>query len=138
MSKEKLSPEKQSVLEIEERFEEAVHTLRRLRVSHTHPMAYFNTWPDIVYTEWEVMMQDKLPLRLGPPSPQAISRMEETFDWLYWLEIEERHLIWWRAKGIYWKLICRNLGCSRTTAWRRWITAIYKIHYQLERTVSKG
>ena len=133
MKRRKLTEaEKLDVLVIEERFEEAIRTLRRLQVSHTHPMEYFSTWPDIVYTEWEVLQQDKLPLRLGPPTPQAIDRMEEVFDWLEWLEVAERHLIWWRAKGVYWKTICDEMGCCRQTVWRKWAFALYKISYRLK------
>jgi DNA-directed RNA polymerase specialized sigma24 family protein len=41
-----------------------------------------------------------------------------------WLEEEQRHLIWMRAKQREWKDICRRFGCDRTTAWRRWQRAL--------------
>ena len=130
--------EKLDALAIEARFEEAVYTLRRLQVSHTRPMEYFSTWPDIVYSEWEVMQQDRPPLRLGPPTPSAISEMEQVFEWLLWLEVSERHLVWWRAANKPWKLICREAGYSRTTAWRKWAFALYKISYRLKTAENKG
>lgn len=123
---------------VEERFEEAVQTLRRLEVPHTKPMGYFSTWPPIVYTAWEIMAQDKLPLRLGPPPADAISRMEKTFEWLHWLEVEERNLIWWRAENRRWKTIERALGCCRQTAWRRWVIALCKITHRLNTAENKG
>ncbi len=117
---------------IAERFEEAVRTLRRLEVPHTKPMGYFSTWPPIVYTAWEIMAQEKLPMRLGPPAADAIDRMDETFRWLSWLEVEERNLVWWRAVKKPWKPICGYLGVSRTKAWEMWVMALVKIAHRLE------
>ena len=39
--------------EIEDRFEEAARTLRRL--PDDKPQGYFNVWPPIVRTTWEFM-----------------------------------------------------------------------------------
>ena len=46
--------------------------------------------------------------------------MLESMRWMQWLEVEQRHLVWMRAKHYEWKFICRRLGRDRTTAWRRW------------------
>ena len=101
--------------DIAERFEQALRTLRRLRVSHMKPMQYFDTWPEIIYTTWELMQQEKVQLRLGPPTARAIQEMEDTFDWIFWVTSEmERELIWMRAKRIDWKIICRHFGRSRS------------------------
>ena len=53
------------------------------------------------------------------PSPQAISRMEETLTWNRFLEPDEAHLMWARAEGVPWKGICYRFGISRPTAHRR-------------------
>ena len=50
--------------------------------------------------------------------------MLEAMRWVQWLEEEQRHLIWMRAKQREWKDICRRFGCDRTTAWRRWQKAL--------------
>ena len=65
------------------------------------------------------------------PSPAAISRLEQTFDWALWVEEAERKLIWSRAARVPWKRIMGELGCDRTTAWRRWQNALGKIAVQL-------
>ncbi len=120
---------------VADQFEEAIRTLRRLEVPHLKPMEYFNSWPEIVYTAWEIMQQDKLPTRLGPPPPDAITRMEKTFEWLAWLEVEERNLIWWKAEKKQWKPICAYLGCGRNKAWRMWVCALLKITNQLNKDI---
>ena len=51
---------------------------------------------------------------------EAIDRMLETMQWVLWLEVEQRHLVWMRAERYRWKEICCRFGCDRTTAWRRW------------------
>lgn len=114
--------------EIEDRFEEAARTLRRL--PEEKPQGYFNVWPPVVRTAWEILAMEPQPLRLLA-TPQAIDRMEECFDWLFWLDPEEARLVWLRAEGVRWKPICRRLGVSRATAWRWWAGALIKISYRL-------
>jgi hypothetical protein len=55
-----------------------------------------------------------------PPTPQAIDRMLETMRWVQWLEVEQRHLVWMRAKRYELARHHRRFACDRTTAWRRW------------------
>ena len=60
--------------------------------------------------------QQPEPMRLPPPSPAAISRMEETLGWLRWLEVEDAKLVWARADRTPWKAICWQFGIARATA----------------------
>jgi len=41
-----------------------------------------------------------------------------------WLEVEQRHLVWMRAKRYGWRDITIRFACDRTTAWRRWQRAL--------------
>ncbi len=107
------------------RFEEAVYTLKRLPKPYV--MGFHTLWPPIVYTTWEIQQQEKKPLRLGPPMPAAIDRMEETFKWIAWLEVEERQIVWLRASRLPWKAICTRVGLSRTAATKHWLIAMLKI-----------
>jgi hypothetical protein len=75
--------------------------------------------------------QDPEPMRLPPPSPAAISRMEETLGWLRWLKAEHAKLVWARTEGAPWKQICWRFGISRATAHRRWRYALSLIAYRL-------
>ena len=70
------------------------------------------------------------PMRIVP-SARSISGLERTFDWVAWLEEAERRLVWSRAARVPWKVISHELGCDRTTAWRRWQLALTKIAARL-------
>lgn len=107
------------------RFQEAVYTLKRLPKPYV--MGYHTLWPPIVYTTWEIMAQERKPLRLGPPQPAAIDRMEEAFRWIAWLEVEERKIVWLRAARMPWRAICLQAGLSRTAATKVWLIAMLKI-----------
>ena len=96
------------------RFSEAAETGRRL--PRVKVQGYFNVW--------ESYPDEEHVYRAQPPSPQAIDRMMETMRWVQWLEVEQRHLVWMRAKQYEWRVICRRFGCERTTAWRRWQRAL--------------
>lgn len=43
---------------------------------------------------------------------------------MQWLEVEQRHLVWMRAKRYGWRDIIIRFACDRTTAWRRWQRAM--------------
>ena len=111
------------------RFEEAASTGRRL--PPVRVQGYFNCWPAIVRREWETFSADEKVYRPFPPTPDAIDRMLEAMRWVQWLEEEQRHLIWMRAKQYEWRVICRRFGCERTTAWRRWQKALQVVAQHL-------
>jgi hypothetical protein len=117
---------KYTVTDVADRFEEAAQTLRRL--PRVGVQGYFNAMPPVIRTAAEILQEEKLPMRMGPPSAEAISRMEEVLVWLWWLDDEdERRLIWLRAERVVWKRICWRLGCGRTKAWQMWTYALLKI-----------
>ena len=111
-----------TIEDVAARFEEAASTGRRL--PPVRVQGYFNTWPVIVRKEWETFAADEHVYRPFPPDPDAIDRMLETMRWVLWLEEEQRHLVWMRAKDVDWKVIARRLACHRTTAWRAWQKAL--------------
>jgi Domain of unknown function (DUF6362) len=113
---------------VADHFEEAFRTLRKLPVVTVQ--GYFNTWPDILRTSREIAAMEPQPMRVWP-SAAAITRLEQTFDWVLWIGIDERKLVWSRAARVPWKLISGELGCDRTTAWRRWQLALTKISARL-------
>ena len=91
---------------------------------------YFSTWPDMLLSAREIARQEPKPMKVLP-SPQAISRMEETLTWNRFLEPDEAHLMWARAEGAPWKGICYRFGISRPTAHRRWDYALSVIAWRL-------
>ncbi len=117
---------------VAERLRESVDTARRL--PPVQVIGYFNLWPVIARDAWEARGEPDI-YRRPPPGPKAIEQMEETMRWMLWLDVEQRHLLWMRAKEYDWKDICRRFGCERTTAWRRWQRAIGVIVSQLNQGV---
>ncbi len=114
--------------DVENHFREAILTLKKLPSARLK--GYFSVWPDIIYTPNEMIFQEKKPMRILA-NPEAVTRLEQTFEWMTWISIEERKLIWKRAAKIGWKTICWDLGCSRATVWRRWNIACNKIASRL-------
>ena len=64
-----------------------------------------STCPASCARGWEGFDDKDYGYRPIPPSPEAIERMLETMRWMQWLEVEQRHLIWMRAKHYGWKFI---------------------------------
>ena len=110
--------------DVADHFEEAFRTLRKL--PPVKVQGYFNAWPQIVRSEKEILAMEPQPMRVWP-STAAITRLEQTFDWVLWIGEDERRLIWGRAARRPWKEISGELGVDRTTAWRRWQMALAKI-----------
>ena len=109
---------------VAEHFEEAFRTLRQL--PPVTVQGYFNTWPEVVRTSQEIAAMEPQPLKVRP-SAGAIDRLEQTFDWMLWLDERERRLVCSRAAKVPWKLISSALGCDRSTAWRHWQIALTRI-----------
>ena len=82
---------------VADHFEEAFRTLRKL--PPVKAQGYFNTWPEIVRTSREIAFMEPEPMRIRP-SAAAITRLEQTFDWVLWIEEAERKLVWSRAARV--------------------------------------
>jgi hypothetical protein len=110
------------------RIDEAVNTLKRLPEKKIQ--GYFCAWPDTL-PGWEAYGWEKARTRLGPPSPDAIDRMDEAMEWFRWITPDQAKLVWSRSEKIQWKLIMRQLGVSRETARQRLIHALVIISSRL-------
>ena len=113
---------------VADHFEEAFRTLRKL--PPVKAQGYFGTWPQVLRSKREIAAMEPEPMRVVP-SAQAISALERTFDWALWINEAERKLIWSRAARVPWKVISGEMGCDRTTAWRRWQLALTRIAARL-------
>jgi hypothetical protein len=114
--------------DVADHFEEAFRTLRKL--PPVKARGYISAWPTILRSPKEIARMEPEPMRVWP-SAAAITRLEQTFDWVLWIEEVERKLVWSRAARVPWKQISGELGCDRTTAWRRWQLALTKIAARL-------
>jgi len=116
------------------RFAQAASTGQRL--PPVRVQGYFNCWPAFARQEWEAFAADEQVYRPLPPSPEAIDRMLEAMRWMQWLEVEQRHLVWMRAKRYGWREITIRFACDRSTAWRRWQRALATVAQNLNAAAS--
>ena len=113
---------------VEARLAEAAYVLKRLPSARVQ--GYFSTWPKIFYEFSDLVGQEPRPMRV-PPSPAAISRMEETLSWTVGLDPVEGKIIWMRAYGERWKTICWTVGLQRSAAHQHWLYALCVIAFRL-------
>jgi hypothetical protein len=92
---------------------------------------YFNVWPAFKREAWEGFGQEDDVYRPLTPTPEAIDRMLETMRWVQWLEVDERHLVWMRAKRYRWVDIAKRFACASRTAQRRFDAAMHLIAMRL-------
>jgi hypothetical protein len=111
--------------DVAERFREAADTGQRL--PPVRVQGYFNTWPTVIRSEWESFSADEKVYRPFPPEPKAIDRMLEVMRWVQWLEVEQRHLVWMRAKRHGWRDIAIRFNCCVKTAQRHWQRAMQTV-----------
>src|SRR5690606_14176711 len=93
---------------VEARLAEAAAVLKRLPGGRVR--GYFNTWPQHSYEFADLVGQEPRETSLPPPSPAAISRMEETLAWTIGLDPIDGKIIWMRAHSVPWKAICWRVG----------------------------
>ena len=124
--------------EIEERFEEAALTERRMpSPPGSGAFGYGSSWPEYVRDSWHVYGRHDVRMRVLP-SARDIARMEECVDWLRLVSPEDARIIWRRAEGMRWRQVCIHAGCARQTAWRRWAAALVTIARHLNAPRKSG
>jgi hypothetical protein len=111
--------------DVSARFCEAAVTAGRL--PPVRVQGYFNCWPAFARSEWEAFSADEPVHRSFPPSPEDVDRMLETMRWVQWLEVEQRHLVWMRAKRYGWREIGIRFACCTKTAQRHWQKALDRV-----------
>lgn len=120
--------------EVEERLAEAADILRRLPESRVQGHA--STWPPYVREYWESYGVAEVKLRRPPPSAAAITRMDEALPWLTWLDPVDARIVWLRANGDRWKVICWSVGMQRSAVHQHWLYGLCVIAWRLQgRTV---
>ena len=119
-----------SASEVEDRFEEAALTLRRLP-GGAGPRGYGSSWPEVLREQRHAYGYHETRLRVVPTA-REIARMEEVFDWLKLIDDPvDRRIVWMRAEGHRWRAVCREAGLSRSAAWRRWGAALVTVSKRL-------
>ena len=116
---------------VEARIVEAVDVLTRL--PETRVQGYYSTWPGVMPEFSDLVGRNPPRLKRPPPSPAAISRMEETLEWPKLLEPRIARIIWLRAAGERWKTICWTVGLQRAAAHETWLYGLCLIALRLNR-----
>ena len=114
-----------TVDEVAARFAEAAETAHKL--PRVRPGGYFNPWMTLAMQVPERYPDPERLYRPMPPSPQAVDRMLETMRWVQWLEVEQRHVVWMRARRYGWRDIAIRAACCTRTAQRHWQQAIQSV-----------
>jgi hypothetical protein len=124
--------DKWTVEMVEERLAEAASVMRRL--PPVRMPGYFNTWPKMLVEFADQVGREPEPMRLPPPSPSAITRMEEALGWLRWVDPIDAKIVWLRSNGDRWKTICWKVGLGRTAANQHWLYALSVLAWRLNGT----
>lgn len=123
--------------EIEDRFEEAARTLRRLpNPPGSGPKGYSGSWPAYVQDSRHAYGYHDVQMRVIP-SAEDIQLMEECIEWLSWLSPDDARIVWMRAEGARWKQVCWRVGVARSTAHRRWVAALLTVAMNLKKKSRK-
>ncbi|WP_457650861.1 DUF6362 family protein [Profundibacter sp.] len=113
--------------EIEDRFEEAARTLRRLPdPPGSGPKGYGSSWPEYIRDARHAYGYHDATMKIVP-SAAEIARMEECIGWLALVDPVDAKIIWMRAECHRWRQVCIQVGLVRQTAWRRWVAALQTV-----------
>lgn len=120
--------------EIEDRFEEAALTLRRLpNPPGSGARGFGSSWPEYVRDARQAYGYHQARMRVIP-SPRDVQRMDEALAWLALIpNADDRRIVWMRAAGSRWRAVCIAAGCVRSTAHRRWMAGLITIANHLNK-----
>ncbi len=124
MAEIKLTP-----TEVDNRIAEAADVLGRL--PNVTIQGYASTWPPFVREYWESYGMSEVVLRRPPPSAAAIDRMDQALGWLRRLDPVDARIVWHRANGDRWKMVCWKVGMARSAVHQHWMYALCVIAWRL-------
>ena len=113
---------------------EAADTIRRLHVPGVWPAGHRSAWPDVIHDYWDVFGYHETVVRLSPPSPGAITRMDETATWMAFIDTPlDRRIVWAKAFKLGNRKVGSIVGQSRETVRLRHKRALADIVEALNR-----
>ena len=118
---------------VESRIAEAIDTLKRVPAPDIQRNV--TRWPEFIRDVHEAYGYAHTRLRLAPAAPEAITRLDETLEWLRWLPPAAQRILWSRAGGFSWRKIAAFVGKSPNTC-RAWHLAA--LHYLVVRLNDRG
>ena len=121
--------EEHTIESIGERFRQAARTAYRLPAVRVQ--GYVSYWPEIKATGTERSVVEERRYIKFPPTPQEVDEMLEVMRWIQCLEVEQRKLVWMRARRYGWRDIGQRFGCCSRTAQRHWQYAMLQVINQI-------
>ncbi len=105
-------------LDIDARMIAAVSTLRRM----PDPMVqqFGSSWPDVVRESIESYGYNAPTKIESAPTARDTSQMREAMEWLLWLDVLDRYIVWGKAKLKAIERLARENGVSVTDPANAW------------------
>ncbi len=117
---------------------EAADTLRRLPMDRSARPAQLRAgWPEVVHSYAEAGTNEAPELRISPPDPIAIARLDRVLEWMLWIPEDSRLIVSARAHGLSWPRIAERDGRSERTLRYRYEDAIDAILSRLRATTPR-
>ncbi len=113
-----------------ERFRQAARTAYRLPAVRVQ--GYVSYWPEIKQTETVRSAVEERRYIKFLPSPKEVEEMLEVMRWIQCLDVEQRKLVWMRARRYGWRDIGQRFGCCSRTAQRHWQYAMLQVINQIK------
>ena len=124
--------------EIEDQFEDAALTLRRLpNPPGSGAKGHGQSWPEYIHDAKQAYGYEEARMRVVP-SARDIQRMEDCIGWLMLINPEDARIVWLRADGMRWRQVCIRAGVVRSTAWGRWAASLLTIAKHLNAIEKTG
>jgi len=92
---------------VEDRMIAAESTLRRLPEEALR--GNNSSWPDVVRESFEAYGYNPNKIKTRP-SPRDIDMMRVTLQWLLWINITDRRIVWGRAERKHWDRLAGENG----------------------------
>ncbi len=119
--------------DIRYRLAEAADTLKLMPMPHRGcPAAYQTGWPDVPY-EWTAYGYTPATARRPPPTAIQIDKLDQTLQWLHWLNREQRQIVFARACRFSWRKLEDIDGRSVPTLRKICMAGYTKLYQELNR-----
>ena len=113
--------------EIKENMAFAANIMRRLPAVKVQ--GYLCAWPKFCYDADDFPSSENVWMM---PLPEEVELMEEILEWLKWISVEKRRIVWLRACGLGWKRLCDRMHKPRSSLARDYQKALNEIQNELK------
>ena len=107
------------------RLVDAMDTLKRLKFPENGAPPRMRTAMPLPPADWSAYGWETAPTpRPSPPTPAAITRLDQTLPWLIWIgQPKHRKVVCLRAVGLSWRRVAGAVGLGSPDTARQWEAA---------------